>query len=226
MLDPLHVPTRDGYDLWASLYDSEDNPLIALEERHFARLLGEVGGLRVLDVGCGTGRHAIPIAAAGAEVLAMDFSEGMLARARTKPGGERVRFLQQDLGARLPEPDQSFDRVLCCLVLDHVADLPRLLAEMARLCRPEGFILISVMHPAMMLLGIQARFTDPQSGRVVWPASVPNRICDYVMAAGSAGCRIEQMEEHAVDEQLAVRSPRAAKYLGWSLLLLLRLRVR
>jgi malonyl-CoA O-methyltransferase len=63
MADPLHLPTREGYDLWSLLYDEEDNPLIALEERHFARLLGEPVGQRILDVGCGTGRHSVPLTA-------------------------------------------------------------------------------------------------------------------------------------------------------------------
>ena len=48
--------------------------------------LGDVRGRRVLDLGCGTGRHAIPLAAAGAVVTAVDFSEQMLAAARRKPG--------------------------------------------------------------------------------------------------------------------------------------------
>jgi hypothetical protein len=59
--EPLDLPTREGYDLWSQIYDDEDNPLIALETAWITRLLGDVRGLAVADVGCGTERHALAI---------------------------------------------------------------------------------------------------------------------------------------------------------------------
>jgi ubiquinone/menaquinone biosynthesis C-methylase UbiE len=221
---PRVVPTREGYDLWAAIYDGENNPLITLEEEWFGKLLGDVRGLTLADVGCGTGRHALAMAGAGAKVVGLDFSAGMLAKARAKPGAERVRFVCHDLGGGLPFASGSFDRVTCALVLEHVADLEGAFREMARVCRPEGFVLISDLHPAMRLLGVQAQFTDPASGGKVWPVSVPHRISDYVMAAGASGLRIEHMSEHVADEALAAESPRARPYLGWPMLLMLRMR--
>src|SRR4051812_43585466 len=80
------VSTQEGYDRWSACYDEEDNALIALEEPLVARLFGPVSGLRILDLGCGTGRHSVALATAGAKVTALDFSKGMLARARTRSG--------------------------------------------------------------------------------------------------------------------------------------------
>jgi ubiquinone/menaquinone biosynthesis C-methylase UbiE len=88
--EPLIVPTREGYDLWSQTYDDEDNPLIALEEAAFERLLGEVRGLTIADIGCGTGRHALAMAQSGAHVVAPDFSLGMLAKARAKGGATSI----------------------------------------------------------------------------------------------------------------------------------------
>src|SRR5216684_679050 len=48
------VPTRDGYERWAEVYDSDGNPLVALEERHFPLMFPNVNGLLVADVRCGT----------------------------------------------------------------------------------------------------------------------------------------------------------------------------
>jgi malonyl-CoA O-methyltransferase len=57
-------PAFQGYALWAGSYDqSEGNPVIAGEEEVIWEMIGDVRGLRVLDVGCGTGRHALPLAA-------------------------------------------------------------------------------------------------------------------------------------------------------------------
>ena len=122
MSEPLDLPTREGYDLWSQIYDDEDNPLIALETAWITRLLGDVRGLAIADVGCGTGRHALAMAAAGARVFGLDFSPGMLAKARAKPGAGAVRLVQHDLTTGLPFASGSVDRVTCCLVLEHVAE--------------------------------------------------------------------------------------------------------
>jgi ubiquinone/menaquinone biosynthesis C-methylase UbiE len=218
------LPTKEGYDRWSEIYDDEANPLIVLEERYFPRLLGDVRGSDVVDLGCGTGRHAVRLAAAGARVTAVDFSEGMVAKACSKAGWDRVRFVAHDLTQGLPFADGSFDRVLACLVLDHIGDLTGFLSECRRVCRPDGSVLVSAFHPALMLCGIQARFIDPATGRDVRPASYAHQISDYVMAVVRSGLAFDHISEHAVDEEVIVRAPRADKYRGWPLLLLMRLR--
>lgn len=218
------LPTQEGYDRWAAIYDEDDNPLIALEEPLVAGLLGEVRGLAIADIGCGTGRHGHRLAAAGAHVTGVDFSEKMLLRAVNKAATEHIRFVRHDLAQPLPLETAAFDRVLCCLVIDHIADLVGLFREGKRICRPDGFLVTSVVHPAMMLRGVQARFRDPATGREIRPQSCPHQIADYVMAATGAGLVFDHLSEHVVDAELAARCPRGQKYLGWPLLLLMRLR--
>lgn len=218
-----HVSARDGYDRWAAVYDGEGNPLVEIEEPLVDELRGDVGGLDVCDLGCGTGRHAARLAVAGARVTALDFSDGMVARAAGKPGWERVRFIQHDLTRPLPLPDAAFDRVVSGLVVDHIPDLAAFFRECGRICRPEGFIVISTVHPAMLLRGVLAHFTDPATGRDVYPESRPHQISDYVMAAVRAGLTVEHLSEHAVDEALAARNLRAAKFLHWPLLMMMRI---
>jgi len=225
-----HLSTRDGYDLWSKVYDGDGNPLIILEERHVAAMLGDVRGLSIADIGCGTGRHALRLAAAGANVTALDFSGGMLSEARRKhlaaPAGQgSLRLIEHDLARPLPLDSGAFDRVLCCLVLDHIADVESLFRELGRIAHPSpaSCIIISAMHPAMMLRGVQARFTDPQTGLETRPASVANQISDYVMAAVHAGLSIEHMSEYSVDDGLVAIAPRAEKHLGWPMLLMMRL---
>ena len=207
------------------MYDTDGNPLIALEERHIGTLIGDVAGLTVADVGCGTARHAIRLAAAGARVTALDFSPRMLEAARAKPGAARVRFVLHDVATPLPLEDGAADRVLCCLVMEHVADLTVLFRELGRACAPapRGAIIVSAMHPAMMLRGVQARFHDPRTGARTQPASLPHQVSDYVMAALSAGLTIEHLGEHTLDEALAAEHPRGARYAGWPMLLLMKL---
>src|SRR5260221_425419 len=129
------VDTREGYDRWSHQYDIDGNPLIALEEKYFPEILGEVRGLRIADIGCGTGRHASRLAHAGAAVIALDFSTGMMRKARERFGADRVAFAVADISQPLPIRDRSFDRVICCLVLDHIHNVASLFGELRRICR-------------------------------------------------------------------------------------------
>ena len=73
---------------------------------------------------------------------------------------------------------------------------------------------------------MQARFTDPLTGQKIGPASHPHLVSDYLMSAVRAGLELQQINELVVDKELAEVSPRAAKYLDWPLLLLMKWRKR
>lgn len=222
MNEPRILPTRDGYDLWASTYDATSNWLLALEEPEVERALGDVPGLDLLDVGCGTGRHAIRLAAAGARVTALDFSTEMLAQARAKPGADLVRFLVHDVTTPLPFGAGTFDRVLSALVLEHIADLRSFFAELGRVTKQRGLIVVTAMHPTMFERGVSARFRG-NSGEEIRPRSYPATLADYLGAVEGVGLAVVGLTEHVVDEGLAARFPRAAAYLGSSALLVMTL---
>jgi ubiquinone/menaquinone biosynthesis C-methylase UbiE len=208
------LPTREGYDRWAATYDTMGNWLLDLEEPEVDRALGDVDGLDVLDVGAGTGRHAIRIAAAGARVTAIDFSEEMLAVARQKPGADKVRWLVHDVARPLPFAASSFDRVLSALVLEHipVGELASFFGELGRVARDDGVIVVTAMHPAMFVKGVSANFRD-DSGEVR-PRSHDATLSDYVMGAVHAGLVIVALSERSVDEAIATRNERSRKWLG------------
>lgn len=227
MPEPTHPEPsaiRGGYDRWAEIYDHELNPLVALEEPRVRAALGDVGGLTLLDLGCGTGRHALWFAAAGARVTALDFSEGMLSEARRKPGAEGVEFRVHDLHQPLPFADGAFDLAVSGLVLEHLRDLRFVFGEARRVLKPGGRAVVSAMHPAMFLKGVKARFTDPVSGEKVQPGSLAHGLGDFVMAALGAGFGIDAIGEHAPDAAFAARYPRAEKYVDWPMLVVLSLR--
>jgi malonyl-CoA O-methyltransferase len=212
---------RSGYDRWAVVYDHDLNPLQALEQPHVRAALDNVQGLSVLDMGCGTGRHALWCAEQGANVTAADFSAGMLAAAREKPFADRVNFLQLDLHERLPFANAQFDAVVSGLVLEHIRDLGLFFGEARRVLKDQGRAVISAMHPAMFLRGSQARFTDPDSGELVQPGSIAHSMSDFVMAAIGAGFQIERIGEYAPDAAFARSFPRAEKYIDWPMLVVM-----
>lgn len=213
---------QSGYDRWSRVYDHDANPMPALEEPIVRRWAGDVAGLRALDLGCGTGRHAIWLAGAGAEVTAVDFSEGMLAEAKSKPGAEGVKFIQHDLHQPLPFADGEFDLIVSGLVLEHLSDLAPFYAEARRVLNPNGHAIISAMHPAMFLRGSQARFTDPDSGEIVHPGSLAHSLSELVMAAVDSGFRLEKCSEFAPDTDFAKQYPRAEKYIDYPMLVVMQ----
>ena len=226
MSDPKVLPTREGYDRWAATYDTMGNWLLELEEPEVDRELGKVEGLDVLDVGAGTGRHAIRIAESGARVTAVDFSGEMLAKARQKPGADQVRWLVHDVARHeaLPFPADSFDRVLSALVLEHIPvdDLASFFRELGRVAREDGVIVVTAMHPAMFLKGVSANFRD-ESGELR-PRSYVATVSEYVMGAIRAGLVIVTLAEHCVDEGLAARNERSRKWLGCPALFVMTLK--
>jgi SAM-dependent methyltransferase len=114
-----------------------------------AHLLGDVAGRRVLEVGCGSAPCSRWLRRAGADVVGVDISAGMLARAAElgRSTGVVVPLLQADAGA-LPLADGAVD--LACSAfgaLPFVADAGAVLAEVARVLRPGGRFVASVNHP-------------------------------------------------------------------------------
>ena len=107
--------------------------------------LGAVPGDRVLDAGCGPGFYvAETLERVGPEgsVVGVDASEPMLALAAKRcEGHDNGGFEQGDVTA-LPVADADFDRALSVQVLEYVADIPAALAELLRVLRPGGRVLI------------------------------------------------------------------------------------
>jgi SAM-dependent methyltransferase len=141
--------TAGHFDAIAGSYDESLPPHVV---EHYLRkrtryVLDRCPRGSALDVGCGTGALAARLAAAGYAVTGVDPSEGMLAVLRERAPGVRA---VAGSGTRLPFGDGAFDLVLCVAVMHHVADagdVRRTLAEMTRVARPGGSILVWDHNP-------------------------------------------------------------------------------
>lgn len=109
-------------------------------------LLADRDGGVLLDVGCGPAVMTDVLLARGFEYHGIDLSEQMIAEARGRfAGHNRVDFQVGDVQA-LPLEDDAFDVVLCLGALEYVPDLDRALDEIARVLRPDGLFVFSMLN--------------------------------------------------------------------------------
>jgi SAM-dependent methyltransferase len=209
-----HLSVEAGYTLWAACYDDDGNPLTAIEGPALAAWYGEVAGRRVLDLGCGTGRHTVALVDAGAEVVAADLTTAMLGRARGNLADRRVDLLRIALPGPLPFADATFSLAVLGLVIEHVAELDATLAEVARVLCPGGRCLLSALHPDRTGEGQAARFIDPETGVRRPIRTIHREVSDYIQAATSAGLALVEERALVVPGSLAATLPRAARYVG------------
>ena len=178
-----------GYAAWSPTYDRPLR-LFAIEAPPLRRLLDGLTPSTVLDAACGSGRHSVDLAARGHAVIGVDQSLEMLTLAREKvPDG---RFLPGDLSA-LPLDDASVDAALCALALVHVVDVRQAIGELARVVRPGGRIVITDVHPVLVMLGWQAQFPTVD-GRGFMRLN-PHLVSDYLAGALDAGLIVAAVEE-------------------------------
>jgi ubiquinone/menaquinone biosynthesis C-methylase UbiE len=184
-----------AYDRWAGQYDADDNATRDLDAAELRAGSFALRGRDVLEIGCGTGKNTIWLATQAASVVAVDFSEGMLARARQRVAAGNVRFVALDVREPWPISDCSVDVVLCDLVLEHVPALEHVYREAARVLRPGGHLRVSELHPFRQLLGGQAHFTEQRSGETIMVPAFRHAISEYVNAGIAAGLHLREMGE-------------------------------
>ena len=186
-----------GYARWAATYDGAPNPLIRTEQPVVRALIDRSQPGDALDAACGTGRHTEYLAACGHRVVGVDGNAEMLAKARQRLPAADLRI--GDLAA-LPFEAESFDLAICALALTHLSDMEPAIAEIARVLRPDGRLILSDFHPTMLLLGGTGFFVggDGSAGNV---RSYYHPIARYLAAFRAAGLEVVECAEPVLEEQ-------------------------
>ena len=171
------------------------------------KLLGNVEGKRVLDLGCGAGHNAIALARAGAKVIAVDSSADQVAEARraAEAHGVKVELHHAPLAELAFVRADTIDAVVSAFGLATVGDVDRVFRQVDRVLRPEHHFVLSLPHPAFAM--VEPTDPDRRVRRAYWDTAplppgveggavdVPRTIGSLFTALGRANFRVDAVIE-------------------------------
>lgn len=201
---------EEAYTDWSTTYDFDRNLTRDLDEIVARQELANLRCKSILEIGCGTGKNTALLADIGDQVLALDFSAGMIEKAKTKVARANVTFRIADITQRWPSDDESSDLISCNLVLEHIEDLSHIFSEAARVLINGGRFFVCELHPFRQYRGTQARFQRAQDTTHI--AAFVHHISDFTNAATVNGLSLEVFREwwHSEDE---AKPPRLVSFM-------------
>lgn len=205
-----NMKIQDAYDDWSDSYDSDENLTRDLDAQAVRELLADQWFDAILETGSGTGKNTSFLAQIGTKVDALDFSQGMIEKARNKVKSANVRFSLADLTKRWDCREESYDLIVCCLVLEHIEDLSHIFSETARTLKPGGRFLVSELHPFRQYEGRKAGYYRDQ--QTIEVDAFVHHISDFTNVASASGLKLVKFNEywHAKD---AGKPPRLVSFL-------------
>jgi len=219
---------------WSSIADWYDELLVAGSGPHetaigcLQDLMPDPAGLDIVDVACGQGIASRMLAAAGAKVIAVDYSDSMIANAvrHGTPVGPTIDYRVDDGQTLSTLASDSFDGATCQLALMDIPDLDAALRSIARVLKPGAWLAFVIGHPVFLTPDAErvqlndgrpaAAITDYLDERF-WRSTNPEGVrragnyhrtfSTYLNALHNAGFHLEEAIEPEANELLAAQQP-------------------
>lgn len=182
-----------AYNDWSATYDTDENLTRDLDQRVTKNALENLHFNSILEIGCGTGKNTKLLSQIGENVHAIDFSQGMIDKAKEKIRASNVRFSIANIKEKWPYEDQSYDLIVCNLVLEHIEDLTWVFSESSRSLGRKGRFFVCELHPFKQYQGEKAKFNSGKSVTEI-PAFV-HHITDYIEAARNNRLALKDLQE-------------------------------
>ncbi|MEU5403292.1 class I SAM-dependent methyltransferase [Streptomyces sp. NPDC005963] len=193
------LDAADGYASWSSIYDTLPSSYIEVEEPIVHEILDRLPAGDALDAACGTGRQTRALTSRGFRTIGVDQSPQMLEKARGHAPEAQYRVGRLE---SLPLDDESVDVAVCSLAMTHLAELDAGVAELARVVKPGGRIIITDMHPFVISLQGQCLFVHG-SEQLAFVRNHVHLASDYLNAFARAGLTVRACHEPLFNGRLA-----------------------
>lgn len=184
-----------AYDEWSSQYDSNKNRTRDLDQQVTRKILQEIDFQSVLELGCGTGKNTEWLQTKASKILAVDFSEEMLAIAKKKISSENVIFQKADITKYWGWNSGKHDLITCNLILEHIEDLEFIFKQAFSQLHHGGYFFVSELHPFKQYKGTKARFNSKENG-LIELKTYTHHISEFFDAARSAGFQLQKFNEY------------------------------
>ena len=161
------MDTRTLYNQWSATYDDVENKTRDLEKIAGQKILSSFHFERVVELGCGTGKNTEWLGEKAKNLLAVDFSEEMMLKAKEKVTAEHVEFNRADITKPWDFIKGSPDLITCSLILEHINDLHFIFEQANKVLQPRGHFYICELHPYKQYTGSKARFETTEGVQVL-----------------------------------------------------------
>ena len=184
---------QDAYTRWSDTYDSDRNLTRDLDHRATQNALKGLHCQNIMELGCGTGKNTVFLTGISRQILAVDFSPGMLRQAKAKIRSDQVFFVVADLTKPWPCKDESFELIVCNLVLEHIEDLDAVFVQVSRALKTGGQFFLSELHPFRQYKGTKANFR--REDEAIEIHAFTHHLSDFTESARRNGLSMRMMKE-------------------------------
>ena len=203
------MKVQQGYNAWAKIYDSNANKTRDLEAVVLREVLSDYDFDHVLELGCGTGKNTFWLAERAKNLLGLDFSKEMLAKAKEKNKYAHVQLQLADIQEDWSISDDVLDLITCSLTLEHIGDLDGVFAQASKKLKQGGLFYICELHPFKQYLGTKARFEE--DGELIELEVYIHHISDFLEVGKNNGFELVSLQEW-FDENEKGKLPRLVSF--------------
>jgi ubiquinone/menaquinone biosynthesis C-methylase UbiE len=185
---------QSAYNSWANNYDEDKNLTRDLDAQIVIEEFNNNRFMSILEVGCGTGKNTVFFSEIADNVYAIDFSEGMIAKAKEKVKANNVSFNVNDITSNWSIEDNIFDLVSCNLILEHIEDLDFIFEQTHKHLKPDGLLFINELHPFRQYDGKKAVYEE--NGETKEIDAFVHNISDFINSANKNGLKLLGLKEY------------------------------
>ena len=191
---------KSAYNIWANNYDEDKNLTRDLDAEIVRKEFSNQKFDSILEVGCGTGKNTVFFASISNQLTAMDFSDGMITKAKEKVKSENVSFKIRDITKEWNLEEKKFDLITFNLILEHIENLTFIFEQSHKYLSSKGLVFINELHPFRQYDGKKAVYEENDETKEI-DAFIHN-ISDFINSANKSGLKLLKLDEywHAQDQ--------------------------
>lgn len=191
---------QSAYNTWAHNYDKDKNLTRDLDADIVRKEFSNQKFNSILEVGCGTGKNTVFFASISDKLTSIDFSGGMITKAKEKVKFENVTFKIRDITKEWNLEENKFDLITFNLILEHIENLTFIFEQTHKYLNSRGVVFINELHPFRQYEGKKAVYEE--NGETKEIDAFVHNISDFTNTAINNGFKLLKLNEfwHELDK--------------------------